>query len=587
MDAHRQLDLTGFHAIEESEESEETNKLVCTIQTEDSAILDIPAAHEKLCELIGKSEIKGRHTWSAKGFKFIPSRHNLEFIERNFPVEFVNLELRKKDTFSLPDSYSGIYESNTVSFPHQVDALKFALQRKQFGLFMEQGTGKTKVLLDYAGTLFEDDIVDCCIVVAPKGVHRQWIESEVPKHLGCNYQAIYWNGRVEFMHRHEHALLIYAFNYDAMRTIKAQQQIELILDTFETPMLILDESHKVKNSSSLRWKGINEHLASKCEIKAALTGTPIAKNLVDEWAQLYLVNKDIIGLDKRQHFIDEYCYSSGRYGSVISARNVDKFKRITKDHVFRLKKTDLDIEEKTYSKWHFDMSRKQLKMYKEVLHSILISLQELADDESQHGELIVRNHLVRMMKLQQISNGWIKDSEGNTVDLIPFNQNPRIEAMLECIESKEDQQVLIWCRFNHDVTTIGLALEDSKISYVAIDGRTNNKEIPALTEKFFSGNARVMVSTPAKLGTGYNLQVGGCVNAIYYSNSENSIDRWQSEDRIHRIGTKGICNYTDIIGTNTRDSTILANLQSKKNLADYVLDDIINELTELENDFDR
>ena len=586
-DTHRQLDLSGFVPDDDtSSEEVVSSKITCRIESETLAILEIPATHSKLHLLMAgrQSHIKGRKTFSGKGFHFYPSQHNLDYIKENFDVEFFNLSLRKVERVQLPEKYTNFYESQTEAFKHQEDAMKFALKRKQFALFMEQGTGKTKVLLDYAGTLFEEDIIDLVIVIAPKGVHRQWIEAETPKHIGCSVQAIYWNKRVEFVHRMDNALTIYAFNYDALRTKPAQQQIELLLAEFETPMLILDESHKVKSSSSLRWKAIEEHLANNIEIKVALTGTPIAKNLVDEWAQLYLINKDILGLEKRQHFIDEYYATSGRYGNMVAVRNLERFKELTKDHVYRLKKTELDIEEKTYSRWIFDMNPKQKKMYRQALNSILLDLQKLTEDETKNGKLVINHHLARMQKLQQISNGWIVDSEGKTVDLIPFQTNPRVQALIECIESKNGAQIIIWCKYIHDVTTIVNALNEYGYTSTFIDGRTKNQDIPERTNLFFSKQVQLLVTTPAKLGTGYNLQIGGCTDAIYYSNSENSIDRWQSEDRIHRIGTKGICNYTDIVGTNTRDSRILANLQAKKSLADYVLDDIVQELSELEDE---
>ena len=585
LNTHRQLDLTTFVDDDEDEEI----KFICKVESADSATLNIPATHEKLYELIGNEHIKGRHTWTKFGFKFVPSMHNIHYIESNFHVEFENMELRRKDTVELPSEFTSTYTSNTKPFKHQIDALNFALKRKQFALFMEQGTGKTKVMLDYAGTLFEEDIVDSIIVIAPKGVHRQWIEGETPKHLGCSYQAFYWQGKVQFVHKLEHALSIFSFNYDALRTKAAQQQIELILNEFEFPILIMDESHKVKSSSSQRWKSLKQHLADKIEIKASLTGTPIAKNLVDEWAQLYLVNKDIIGLEKKQHFIDEYSPTVSRsrdgvIGPMVRSRNIERFKELTREHVFRLKKTELGLAEKTYSTWYFDMSIRQAEMYYKTLQSLLLSLRELQNDPSEvaSNDIIRMNHyFVRMQKLQQISNGWINDSSGKPVDLLSVSANPRINALIECVESKNGEQVIIWCRYNHDVSTISKALDMHSISHVWIDQRVKPNDIELNLKSFMESEVQVMITTPAKLGTGYNLQVGGCLNSIYYSNSENSIDRWQSEDRIHRIGTKGICNYTDIIGHNTRDLQILKNLQGKKNLADYVLDDVINELSEL------
>ena len=93
-------------------------------------------------------------------------------------------------------------------------------------------------------------------------------------------------------------------------------------------------------------------------------------------------------------------------------------------------------------------------------------------------------------------------------------------------------------------------------------------------EAFLSGNKRFLVATPSSGGTGLNLQVCGCTTAIYYSNSFNSVQRWQSEDRIHRFGTKGTCTYFDLVADHSLDEEILYNLQSKKALSALTLDDL-------------
>jgi len=56
-------------------------------------------------------------------------------------------------------------------FDHQIDALEFGWDRPEFGLFMEMGTGKSKVLIDNMGMLYLDGQIDFALVIAPKGVY--------------------------------------------------------------------------------------------------------------------------------------------------------------------------------------------------------------------------------------------------------------------------------------------------------------------------------------------------------------------------------------------------------------------------------
>src|SRR3546814_2758432 len=80
---------------------------------------------------------------------------------------------------------------------------------------------------------------------------------------------------------------------------------------------------------------------------------------------------------------------------------------------------------------------------------------------------------------------------------------------------------------------------------VRYDGENSNKEDRRAVreawtrrgseKRFFIGNAQAG-------GTGLDW-INGASTVIYYSNSFSSLDRWQSEDRTHRIGTKGTVNY--------------------------------------------
>ena len=73
-----------------------------------------------------------------------------------------------------------------------------------------------------------------------------------------------------------------------------------------------------------------------------------------------------------------------------------------------------------------------------------------------------------------------------------------------------------------------------------------------------------------------------CSTVIYYSNSFNAGERWQSEDRTHRHGTTKHVVYYDLIakGRGSIDRRILGNLRNKKNLSDLTLDELKEMLSE-------
>jgi hypothetical protein len=65
---------------------------------------------------------------------------------------------------------------------HQAEFLGEHGRQSAFGQLWEQGTGKTKTLIDNAALLHCEGVVDAALVIAPNGVHRNWVVEELPKH---------------------------------------------------------------------------------------------------------------------------------------------------------------------------------------------------------------------------------------------------------------------------------------------------------------------------------------------------------------------------------------------------------------------
>jgi N12 class adenine-specific DNA methylase len=75
------------------------------------------------------------------------------------------------------------YQFKTEPFAHQREALFRSMDAEYFGLLMEQRTGKSKVVLDNAAMLHRDGKINGLLIIAPNGVHRNWIADEIKIHL--------------------------------------------------------------------------------------------------------------------------------------------------------------------------------------------------------------------------------------------------------------------------------------------------------------------------------------------------------------------------------------------------------------------
>ena len=75
------------------------------------------------------------------------------------------------------------YKFKTEPYAHQIKALEKSWAQEPYGLFMEMGTGKSKVLVDNIAMLYDRGAIKGALIVAPKGVYKNWHDIEFPVHL--------------------------------------------------------------------------------------------------------------------------------------------------------------------------------------------------------------------------------------------------------------------------------------------------------------------------------------------------------------------------------------------------------------------
>ena len=54
--------------------------------------------------------------------------------------------------------------------------------KEVFAYFMEMGTGKSKVLIDNIAMLYDKGKINGALIIAPKGVYKNWLDAEIPNH---------------------------------------------------------------------------------------------------------------------------------------------------------------------------------------------------------------------------------------------------------------------------------------------------------------------------------------------------------------------------------------------------------------------
>lgn len=72
--------------------------------------------------------------------------------------------------------------TKTTPFAHQAAVIERTKDQRFFGLLMEQGTGKSHVIIATMVHLFRTGKINGVLVLAPNGVHSNWAINEIPTH---------------------------------------------------------------------------------------------------------------------------------------------------------------------------------------------------------------------------------------------------------------------------------------------------------------------------------------------------------------------------------------------------------------------
>ena len=122
------------------------------------------------------------------------------------------------------------YKFKTKPYEHQLKALCACYNKENYALFMEMGTGKSKVLVDNIAMLYYKGKINAALIIAPKGVYRNWEKQEIPTHMPDHilYNIVTWSPATtkkqqkenQKLFKHEEELVIFLMNIEAFSTKK-------------------------------------------------------------------------------------------------------------------------------------------------------------------------------------------------------------------------------------------------------------------------------------------------------------------------------------------------------------------------------
>ena len=473
------------------------------------------------------------------------------------------------------------YKFKTKPYKHQLTALEKSVDKKEYGYFMEMGTGKSKVLVDNMAMLYDKGKINGALIIAPKGVYRNWLDQEIPIHLASHIKPkmVLWTASTSKTKEKEYQTLfetgfdlhVLIMNVEAFSTKKGVEFAYKFLRSHKTIMAV-DESTTIKNPSAKRTKSILM-LGKQAKYRRILTGSPVTKSPLDLYSQCAFLNEDLLDHGSFYSFRNRYAHMiernfGGRRVQIVgSYQRLDELEEILKKFSYRVQKSEcLDLPKKIFINRTIELTKEQNEAYATMKSAALASLK---------GKMATAPHvLTQLMRLHQITCGHLKSDDGTITNF----KHRRIEELIDVMNEMEGK-VIIWANYVHDINEITKALENEygEGSVVQYYGKVSSEDRQRAIKEFQDPDSPVKYFIGNTQTGGYGITLTAASNVIYYSNSYDLEKRLQSEDRAHRIGQTKSVTYVDLIAEKTVDEKIIKALRKKINIATTVMGDTVQD----------
>lgn len=473
-----------------------------------------------------------------------------------------------------------------------------------YGYLMEQGTGKSKSFLDKSIHLFKLGKIDAIGVLAPNGVHRNWIEIEVPSHVEgvVPIEVFLWRSdkagtkwfqeaAEKFLRPKPGVLKILAVNTESFQRkgSKAFTYLCRFMKKNRTHLGV-DESSTIKTPSATRSREVRK-LGKFATARAIMTGTVVTTGPFNFYSQFEFLKPGALGFTNYTAFKAYYAEwkrvpnPSGKetfnietrrmdrtIPEIVAYRNLDELKRRVASMSYICRKEDcIDLPPKVPVLRPCEMKDEQAELYKRVRNEVLIFLKE-------HRTLTIRASLARMMRLSQVAGGFVPSDQENKARAID-GPNAKLESLLGLIEEMGDEdKLIIWSRFVPELELITAVINDNYAGGVSRWWGVIPEATRGIEKDEFQNNPSRRFFVGQQHSGGYGITLTAANQVAYFTNSFSLEARLQSEDRAHRIGQTRSVTYHDIIATGSIDFKILKVLRAQQELAEMFkkVDDVID-----------
>jgi hypothetical protein len=460
---------------------------------------------------------------------------------------------------------------------YQQAAIRFICDHPACGIFADPGAGKT------AATLAAFKLLRSCgkarrlLIIAPRLVCYNVWPNEVAK--WDQFEGI----TTAIIHGDEKAQRIFQMVADPAHapdvTLVNPEAVDYLLSFFPESwftrksgppvpwpwdMLVVDESSKFKNPSSVRFKALKKY-HRLFPRRVLLTGTPAPNGLHDVWSQIYLLD------------------SGESLGKNITTYRARYFQNVAPPGArFQRWALTRGSAEAIYQKIAHMVLRIDEAMFPDLpelmIHDIAVALPERARAVYKSMERDLFAELDGNMMLadsgagkyalcRQMAGGRFYHPNGSGA--VEKLHAEKLEALVDLADELQGKPLLVAYYYRHDLD----ALRAEWPTIPVIGAETSTGETGRLLAQWNAGELPLLAVHPDSMAHGLNMQSGGN-DVCFYTLPTNLENYQQLIKRLHRRGVRGQVRVHRIVASGTIDEAVVTALGRKaseqKNLMDAI-----------------
>lgn len=333
-----------------------------------------------------------------------------------------------------------------------------------------------------------------------------------------------------------------------------------MLRGWEPELLLLDEAQYAKSPDSLRARAV-WNLRSRSIYCVALSGTP-QHNALDLWAQYRMIAPDeplfarpfgqykksllLLGGPNGNWPMKDKRTGRLRFRPGAEAEIAQAIAPYT--HIADSKL--LNVPEPVESVVPVKLDGTERKVYQNMENLLR---NQFPDGSEAEAEIV----LTKLLRLEQIAAGHVNTTDGQ----VKRFGHSKLDALRELLEEREDQKVIVACRFHMDIIGIQEMLKKMGRAYYTIDGTVKAADRTKAEEAFQSEPGNHVMILQYQAG-GVAITLTAAQTMILYTLDPSVIRYRQMIGRVFRIGLDHYVQVISLLAEMTQDEVVYGGLKA-------------------------